>query len=110
MKDKDILDLLGLTDKKITLEYDIIANMDHKTLEQDILNVMTQNDKLEQKKKEFMEMFRYCFQDIIKEFQDDPKQQIAVNCSGCRFSNRTELGYGKSKTIRSKTNGYKKER
>ena len=107
MKDKDILDLLGLTDKKLSLELDIIQNMDKETLEQDILNVMTKNDKLEQKKKEFMEMFRYCFQDIVNEFDKDPKQQIAVNCAGCRYSNRVELGYGKSKTIRSKNNGNK---
>ena len=107
MKDKDILELLGLTDKKLSLELDIIENMDKKTLEQDILNVMTKNDKLEQKKKEFMEMFRYCFQDIVNEFDKDPKQQIAVNCAGCRYSNRVELGYGKSKTIRSKNNGNK---
>lgn len=107
MKDKDILELLGLTDKKLSLELDIIENMDKKTLEQDILNVMTKNDKLEQKKKEFMEMFRYCFQDIVNEFDKDPKQQIAVNCAGCRYSNRVELGYGKSKTIRNKNNGNK---
>lgn len=37
---------------------------------------MTKNDKLEQKKNEFMEMFRYCFQDIVNEFDKDPKQQI----------------------------------
>lgn len=108
MKDKDIIELLGLTDKKITLEYDILANMDYKkALENDILDIMTKKDKLEQKKDEFMELFRYCFKDIIKEFQNDPLQQIAVNCAGCKYSNCVYLGYGKSKIIRTKNNGCK---
>ncbi len=43
-----------------------------------------------------MEQFRECFNEIIHEFQTDPTQQISVNCVGCRYSNRTGLGYGKS--------------
>lgn len=33
MKDKEILELLGLTNKRLSLELDIIENMDKKTLE-----------------------------------------------------------------------------
>ena len=98
----DIEDLLGLTEpKKNTLEYDL-----NFILNNGMEEYLKQQQEHERKKQEFMQLFRECFQDIIKEFQNDPKEQIAVNCAGCRYSNRVELGYGK--TIRSKTNGYSK--
>lgn len=54
-----------------------------------------------------MQLFRECFNEIIHKFQINPKQQIAVNCAGCRYSNRVELGYGKVRTIRTNNNGCK---
>ena len=42
-----------------------------------------------------MELLRKCFQDIVKEFQNNPWQQIAVNCTGYKYSNKIDLGYGK---------------
>ena len=100
--DLDIEDLLGLSEpKKNTLEYDLNFMLDN-----GIDEYLRKQQEHENKKKEFMELFRECFQDIILEFQNDPKQQITVNCAGCRYSNRVELGYGKSITKRSKTNGY----
>lgn len=100
--DLDVEDLLGLSKpKKNTLEYDLNFILDN-----GIDEYLRKQQEHENKKKEFMELFRECFQDIILEFQKDPQQQIAVNCAGCRYFNRTELGYGKSITKRSKTNGY----
>lgn len=89
--DLDIEDLLGLTEpKKNTLEYD--------------LNFILENgiEKYNQMQEE-----HECFQEIIHEFQVDPRQQIAVNCAGCRYSNRVELGYGKPITIRTNNKGCK---
>ena len=100
--DLDIEDLLGLSEpKKNTLEYDL-----NFILGNGIEKYNQMQEEHDNKKKEFMELFRECFNEIIHEFQVDPKQQIAVNCAGCRYSNRTELGYGKPITKRSKTNGY----
>lgn len=102
--DLDIEDLLGLTEpKKNTLEYDL-----NYIFENGIESYNKMQQEHENKKKEFMELFRECFNEIIKEFRDDPKQQIAVNCAGCRYSNRVELNYGKAITKRNKTNGLSK--
>ena len=100
--DLDIEELLGLSEpKKNTLEYDL-----NFILENGIEKYNQMQEEHENKKKEFMQLFRECFQEIIHEFQVDLRQQIAVNCSGCRYANRIELGYGKPITKRSKTNGY----
>ena len=96
--DLDIEDLLGLKENKNSLEYDLEF-----ILENGIDEYLKQQQEHENKKKEFMELFRECFQEIIWEFQKDPRQQISVNCAGCRYSKKVELGYGK--TIRSKING-----
>lgn len=101
--DLDIEDLLGLTEpNKNSLEYDLNFIIDN-----GIENYNKMLEEHENKRKEFMQLFRECFDEIIWEFQKDPKQQIAVNCAGCRYSNRVELGYGKSKTTRTKNNGCK---
>lgn len=99
--DVDIDDLLGLKDGK-TLEYDI-----NLIAEKGYEEYLKQQEEHENKKREFMQLFKENFQEIVNLFDSDPKQQIAVNCSGCKFSNRTELGYGRMTTKRSKTNGYK---
>jgi|LSQX01.2.fsa_nt_gb hypothetical protein len=101
--DLDIEELLGLSEpKKTTLEYDL-----NFILENGIEKFNQMQEEHENKKKEFMQLFRECFQEIVHEFQVDPIQQIAVNCSGCRYANRTELGYGKAITKRTKNNGCK---
>ena len=108
MTDKELLKLFGLDDKRLELEVDIINNMSNKpnknSLEYDILQNMSNkysNDlkQQEDKKKEFIELFRLCFDDIIHIIELDPKQQIAVNCLGCRYSGRLDLStcYGKHK-------------
>ncbi len=99
--DLDIEELLGLSEpKKNTLEYDL-----NFIIENGIEKYNQMQQEHENKKKEFMQLFRECFQEIIWEFQKDPRQQIAVNCAGCRYSNRVELGYGKATTKRTNNNG-----
>ena len=118
-KDLDLEDLLGLTDKTIQVELDIKQKEPAKgTLEYDLWKLFQDgtntDDYLKQMKQEqmaedeFMRLFVKCFPRIIKVFQNDPAQHIAVNCAGCRYSNRVELGYGKATTKRSATNGYRK--
>lgn len=110
----DIEDLLGLKDKTITIDLDVKPKKG--TLEYDIYKGLGKSaedyirEKAEEsaKKEEFMRLFRACFKEIIEEFQYDPMQRIAVNCAGCKFANRVDLGYGKCQTIRSETNGYRK--
>ena len=101
-----IEDLLGLKDSSIEL---------HLGLEEDLLKIINEgNDKYLQdiqaeqhKKEEFLRLFRTYYQDIIHIIMADPRQQIAVNCAGCRYANRIDLGNGKATTKRSKTNGKK---
>ena len=101
--DLDIEELLGLSEpKKNTLKYDL-----NFIIENGIEKYNQMQQEHENKKKEFMQLFRECFNEIIHEFQKDPKQQIAVNCAGCRYSNRVELGYGKATTKRTSDNGCK---
>lgn len=74
MTDKDFLKMLGLDDKTISL-----------TLEDDIMNTMGKfvKDKQEheQEKREFISMFKECFEDIIKIIALDGR--IAVECFTC---------------------------
>ena len=101
--DIDIGDLLNLTEpKKNTLEYDL-----NFISENGIEKYIKMQEEHENKRKDFMQLFRECFQEIINEFKSDPRQQIAVNCAGCRYSNRVELGYGKKTTKRTNNNGCK---
>ena len=83
MKDKkisidlDIEDLLGLTEpNKNSLEYDLNFIIDN-----GIENYNKMLEEHENKRKEFMQLFRECFDEIIWKFQKGPKQQIKVNCA-----------------------------
>lgn len=112
--DFDLEDLLGLKDKTIqvelgvkppqkgTLEYDMWKLFQDGTDTNEYLKKMN-NERAEEE--EFMRLFKRCFPQIIQVFQNDPAQHIAVNCAGCRYSNRVELGYGKATTKRTPTNG-----
>lgn len=77
--DLDIEELLGLSEpKKNTLEYDL-----NFILENGIEKYNQMQEEHEIKKKEFMDLFRECFSEIIHEFQVDTK---ATNCSQlCRL-------------------------
>lgn len=90
--DLDIADLLGLKDNKQSLEYDIEF-----ILENGISEYLKTQQEHEDKKKEFISLFKECFQEIITIIEKDPRQQIAVNCKGCRYGGRIDLShqYGK---------------
>lgn len=77
--DLDLEDLLGLKDNKHTLEYDLNFVIDN-----GIDEYMKQYHEHEKKKKEFIALFKECYDDIVKIVDNDPKQRIAVNCYGCQ--------------------------
>ena len=90
MTDKDLLKMLGLNDRTITL-----------TLEDEILNTMDKYHKeyleYEQKKKEFLALFKECFDDIVKIIEFYPHKRIAVDCFTCVRGMNLSKQYGKPK-------------
>lgn len=96
MSDKEIIDLLGLTDKKINVGITLEDDLQY-VIDNGIEKYLQKQQEHENKKKEFMEMFRECFQEIVHEFEKDPKQQIAVNCLGCRCGGRVDLSHSYAK-------------
>ncbi len=97
MKDNDIMDLLGLTDKTLTLEYDILANMDHKTLEDEILKVMNSKDNQDDKHKEFIQLFKECFDELCEFMKADSQRRIPVSCFTCIRGMELRDKYGSPK-------------
>ena len=90
MTDKDLLKMLGLYDRTITL-----------TLEDEILDTMNKfyqdNVEYERKKKEFVALFKECYNDIVKIIEFDPHKRIAVDCYTCVRGMDLSKQYGKSK-------------
>lgn len=97
MSDKDIIDLLGLTDRTIKVGVDIEQDLQY-VMENGIDKYLQEIQAKEDRKKEFIDLFRECFQDIVEIIEKDPRQQIAVNCKGCRYGGRIDLShqYGKA--------------
>lgn len=100
MKDKkisidlDIEDLLGLTEpNKNSLEYDLNFIIDN-----GIENYNKMLEEHENKRKEFMQLFRECFDEICLYMEKDPKRRVSVNCFTCVKGMDLRDQYGKSKT------------
>jgi len=94
MKDKDILNLLGLTDKTITLELTKDLNY---VIENGIDNYLQKLQEHENKKQEFKKMFKECYDEIVKIIEFDPHKRIAVNCYTCIKGMELSKQYGKPK-------------
>lgn len=77
--DFELEDLLGLKDNKNSLEYDLNFVIDN-----GIDEYLMQIQEHEQKKKEFVALFKECYDDIVKIIDKDPKQRIIVDCIGCK--------------------------
>lgn len=77
--DFELEDLLGLKDNKNSLEYDLNFVIDN-----GIDEYLKQLQEHEQKKKEFVALFKECYDDIVKIIDNDKQQRIAVNCYGCK--------------------------
>ena len=94
MKDKDILELLGLTDRTIQVELtkDIenIANNGYEKF-------LNEYEEHENQKKWFLKMFKECYDDLCRFMEKDPKKRIAVNCYTCLRGVDLSKQYGKPK-------------
>ena len=91
--DLDIEELLGLSEpKKNTLEYDL-----NFILENGIEKYNQMQQEHENKKKEFMQLFRECFDEICFYMEKDPKRRVSVNCLTCVKGMDLRDKYGKLK-------------
>ena len=89
----DIEDLLGLTEpKKGTLEYDLNFILDN-----GIEKYIEKEQKHEEEKREFIELFKECYDELCIFMERDPKQRIAVNCYTCIRGMDLKKQYGKPK-------------
>ena len=92
----DIEDLLGLKEpSKDSLEYDLLFIMDNGI---DEYRKLRENER--NKDREFVELFKRNYDEIVKFISLDPKQQIAVNCFTCIKGMDLSKQYGKPKQKR----------
>lgn len=85
MKDKrisidlDIEDLLGLTEpNKNSLEYDL-----NFIIENGIDEYIKQQQEHENKKREFIELFKECFDELCVFMEKDDKRRVPISCFTC---------------------------
>lgn len=89
----DIEDLLGLTEpKKGTLEYDLNFILDN-----GIEKYIEKEQKQEEEKRKFIELFKECYDELCIFMERDPRQRIAVNCYTCIRGMDLSKKYGKPK-------------
>ena len=86
MTDKELLKMFGLYDRsvKLTLEEDINKTMN---------DFVRESKEYEEKKKEFIKMFKECYDDIVKIIELDGR--IAVECFTCIRGMDLSKKYGK---------------
>ena len=99
MKDKkisidlDIEDLLGLTEpKNHSLEYDL-----NFIINNGIENYNKMLEEHKNKKKEFIELFKECFDEICVYMEKDLQRRVSVNCFTCIKGMDLRDQYGKPK-------------
>lgn len=88
--DLDLEDLLGLKDNKNTLEYDLNFIIDN-----GIDNFIKQQEIEKKKDREFVELFKRNYDEIVKFISFDPKQRIAVDCFTCSKGMELSKQYGR---------------
>ena len=89
----DIEDLLGLKEpSKDSLEYDL-----NFIIENGIDEYLKQQENEKNKDREFVELFKRNYDEIVKFISLDPKQRIAVDCFTCLKGVDLTKQYGKPK-------------
>ena len=90
MTDKELLKMFGLYDKTITL-----------TVEDDIVDTMNNHYKEhlehEEKKKEFIQLFKECYDELCIFMEKDPEHKVAISCYTCLKGMDLSKQYGKPK-------------
>ncbi len=98
MSDKEILDLLGLTDRTIKVGVDLEQDLQY-VIENGIDKYLKETQEKEDKKKEFIELFRECYDEIVEIMEFDPRKRVAVNCLTCVRGMDLSKQYGKPKKV-----------
>lgn len=89
--DLDIEDLLGLTEpNKNSLEYDLNFILDN-----GIENYNKMLEEHENKRKEFIELFKECYDELCIYMEKDPQRRVSVNCFTCIKGMDLRDQYGK---------------
>lgn len=89
----DLEDLLGLKEpSKDSLEYDLLFVM-----ENGIDEYIKLRENKKNKDREFVELFKRNYDEIVKFISLDPKQRIAVDCFTCLKGVDLSKQYGKPK-------------
>ena len=91
----DLEEILGLKEpNKNSLDYDL-----NFVVENGIDKYLKQQEDETRKDKEFVELFKRNYYEMVKFISTEPKQKIAVDCLGCRYGGRLDLSkqYGKPK-------------
>lgn len=88
--DLDIEDLLGLKENKNTLEYDL-----NFILENGIDEYIKIQEEKENRKKEFIELFKECYDELCIYMEKDPQRRVSVNCFTCIKGMDLRDQYGK---------------
>ena len=91
--DLDIEDLLGLTEpNKNSLEYDL-----NFVIENGIDEYIKQQQEHENKKREFIELFKECFDELCVFMEKDDKLRVPISCFTCIKGMDLRDQYGKPK-------------
>ena len=89
----DIEDLLGLTEpKKNTLEYDLNFIIDNGMEE-----YLKQQQEHEDKKQEFLSLFKECFDELCDFMEQDPLRRVSIRCFTCVKGMELRDKYGTNK-------------
>ena len=90
MTDKELLKMFGLYDRsvKLTLEEDINKTMN---------DFVRESKEYEEKKKEFISLFKACYDDLCLFMEKDPQHRVAISCFTCIKGMDLSKQYGKSK-------------
>ena len=91
--DLDIEDLLGLKDtNKNTLDYDLNFIINNGMEE-----YIKQQEKHELKKKEFIDLFKECYDELCEFMEKDPEHKVPISCFTCIKGMDLSKQYGKPK-------------
>ena len=91
--DLDIEDLLGLKEpSKNSLEYDL-----NFIIENGIDEYIKQQQEHENKKREFIELFKECFDELCFFMEKDDKRRVPISCFTCIKGMDLRDQYGKPK-------------
>ena len=88
MTDKELLKMFGLYDRsvKLTLEEDINKTMN---------DFVKESEEYEEKKKEFISLFKACYDDLCLFMEKDPQHRVSISCFTCIRGMDLSKQYGK---------------